>query len=91
MALIDSLKKREEVLFSLTGINNMIVYLKTDKYNSSKQLIMDTANDGILLKRTGTGDNLIEVAYAPGFFISAQLVKEQAVSSTHNRIWEIAE
>jgi hypothetical protein len=92
MALIDNLRKEKQALmFVLIGLNNQTVYIKTDKYQSSKEMVNDLANYGVLLRRINSGEVNVEVAYAPGFFISAQIIGEQSVSTNHNKIWEIAE
>ena len=92
MALMDSLKKdKNPVMFVLIGINNQTVYIKTQKYQSSKEMVTDLANYGVLLRRLNSGETNVEVAYAPGFFVSAQIISEKTVSPNHNKIWEIAE
>lgn len=87
MALMN-LNKRESIMYLLIGLNNQTIYIKTKNYVNSKDLIVDVSNHGTLLKQVNS-DLPREVAYAPGFFISAQEIDEQAVSQNYNKIWEI--
>lgn len=89
MSIFGEFNTVEEVMFMLTGINGQVVYVKTKDFNDPKNLIVSAANKGMLLNRVNSGESKITVAYAPGYFISAQIIDEKIVSSNFNKIWEI--
>ena len=93
MALIEKItgKEREVISFLLTGLSGNALYVQTDRFQTEKQLINKASDAGLSLKQTNTDVDREPIAYAPGFFISAQVVKSSVISPNQHKVWEIVE
>lgn len=90
MALMERLVKQEKepIYFLFETLGNKVVYIKTNSYVDSQDILKRASEYGLLLQHVNTDADREPVAHAAGYFVTAQRVDISTISK-NSRIWEI--
>lgn len=75
--------------FALTAIDKSSMYIQTSLYKTERSLIEAISNKVTSIRQINVETERNPIAFATGFFISAQEVNKEFISTRYNKLWEI--